>query len=82
MNHTALGVQSVGWCIAIFGSLISITFGVNNQNGILGVAGVIACIVFGTILIGFGEIINLLSKLINQEDGIGLHISQGTEKDK
>ena len=82
MNNTALGCTSVGWILLILGSIISVYVGINYQNSTIGVIGVITSIVFGILLIGIGEIIHLLSKMVNNDEAIKVKISQETEKSK
>ncbi len=80
MNNIALGCMSVGWSLLILGSIISIVIGINYDNGAFGVMGSVLSVVFGTLLIGIGEIIHLLSKMTNKDEGIKANIAQGTEK--
>ncbi|OPX45968.1 hypothetical protein CLHUN_04430 [Ruminiclostridium hungatei] len=67
MNNTAFGVQLVGWGLVIFGTVFSIAVAVNAGNQVTGLAGIIVSVALGTLLIGFGEIIYLVNKLVENK---------------
>ncbi len=74
MNNTALGCMSVGWLLIILGTIISIFCGANGMSEVFTIIGVIFSIVFGTLLIGIGEIIHLISKMVNKDNQLGVNI--------
>ncbi len=80
-NNTEVGCMSVGWLLIIFGPIISIVSGVNGLGEAFAIAGTIFSIVFGTLLIGIGEIIRLLSKMVNKNDLLENKIAQEIEQD-
>lgn len=69
MNNTALGVQLTGWGLVIFGTVFSIVVAGNAGNQVIGLAGIIVSVALGTLLIGFGEIIYLVNKLVEAKTG-------------
>ncbi len=64
MNNTALGVQLAGWGLVIFGTVFSIVVAGNTGNQVIGLVGIIVSVALGTLLIGLGEIIYLVNKLV------------------
>lgn len=80
-NNTDVGCMSVGWLLIIIGPIISILCGVNGQGDAFTIVGIAFSIVFGTLLIGIGEIIRLLSKMVNKNDLLENIIVQESEQD-
>lgn len=81
MNNTEVGCMSVGWLLIIFGPIISIICGANGEGNSFAIVGTVFSIVFGTLLIGIGEIVRLLSKIANKDDALGNNIAQEIEQD-